>query len=67
MNGAKIAEEESAEACHVGQFKIPVDLKSGENLLAFQAKGIKDAPEISVLPVGSLNDGDTVEGIRYLG
>jgi hypothetical protein len=67
INGAKLAEEESTENCHVGQFKIPMDLKSGENLLVFQAKGVKNAPEISVLMVGPANDGDTMEGIRYLG
>jgi uncharacterized protein (DUF362 family) len=67
INGAKVAEQESAEACHVGQFKIPIDLRSGENMVVFQAKGIKDAPQISALMVGPANDGDTVEGIRYLG
>lgn len=67
INGAKLAEEESAAACHVGQFKIPVEWNSGDNLIVFQAKGMADAPQISALLVGPANDGDTVGGIRYLG
>jgi hypothetical protein len=64
LNGERILEEQNAEPCHVGKFKVPVELKSGENLLVFQMRGQPDQPRISALLVGSRNDGDTVEGIR---
>jgi len=66
MNGNKIMEEESAAACHVGQFKVPVELNAGENLFEFRVRGILNAPEISALIVGPRNDGDTLDDIRYL-
>jgi hypothetical protein len=57
---------ESSAACHAGQFKIPVELISGNNTLVFEVIGIADAPQISALLVGPANDGDTMDGIRYL-
>lgn len=66
LNGSKVTELQSTAACHVGQHKIPVELRSGENIFVFRASGMGDAPQISVLPVGPANDGDTIEGIRYL-
>ncbi len=66
VNGDKILEEESTADCHVGQFKVPVELQAGENLLVFRVQGLADSPKISALLVGPRNDGDTVDGIRYL-
>ena len=66
LNGNKVMEEESASACHVGQFKVPVELNRGENLFVFRLQGIQDFPETSALLAGPRNDGDTIEGIRYL-
>jgi uncharacterized protein (DUF362 family) len=65
-NGAKITAEESTEPCHVTQYKVPIELRSGENQFLFRIQGLADAPQISALLVGSRNDGDTVEGIQYL-
>jgi hypothetical protein len=66
VNGTKAGQVESSAACHAGQFKIPVELISGNNTLVFEAIGIADAPQISALLVGPANDGDTMDGIRYL-
>ena len=66
VNGDKILEEGSTADCHVGQFKVPVELQAGENLLVFRVQGLADSPKISALLVGPCNDGDTVDGIRYL-
>lgn len=67
LNGARVIDEESTAACHVGQFKVPIELNSGNNIFVFQVRGAADAPRISALLTGPANDGDTVGGIRYLG
>ena len=67
LNGNKVVEEESTAACHVGQFKVPVELNSGDNVMVFQVRGVGDDPQISALLVGPANNGDTVAGIRYPG
>jgi uncharacterized protein (DUF362 family) len=66
LNGNRIATEESTAACHVGQFKAPVELRSGENLFLFRIQGLPDPPQISALIVGPKNNGDTLQGMRYL-
>jgi hypothetical protein len=66
LNGSKVAAEESTAACHVTQFKVPIELRSGENRFLFRIQGLVDAPQISALLVGPQNDGDSVEGIQYL-
>jgi uncharacterized protein (DUF362 family) len=66
VNGNKVLEEESTAACHVGQYKVPIELKPGDNRLEFQVRGLQEAPQVSALLVGAGNDGDTIEGIRYL-
>jgi hypothetical protein len=65
LNGEKVMEEEGATRYRPGQFRAPVTLRSGENLLTFELKPLGDQADLSALLVGPQNDGDTVEGIRY--
>ena len=65
LNGQKVMEEEGATRYRVGQFRSPVELRSGENLLTFELKPLSDQADLSALLVGPQNDGDTVEGIRW--
>jgi hypothetical protein len=58
--------EENLTRFRIGQFQKPVELRSGENLLAFRAQSDRVPPQLSVLLVGPHNDGDTVEGIRWM-
>ena len=66
LNGEKLFAGESADPCHVGQFKVPVELGGGENRLTFRVSAPDGAPRLSALLTGPRNDGDTMEGIRYL-
>jgi hypothetical protein len=66
VNGEQTLERESAEDCQVGQLKVPVELRAGENLVVFHVRGLGDSPQISALLVGPRDDGDTIDGIRYL-
>jgi len=65
LNGQKVMEEEGITRYRVGQFQKPVELRSGENLLVFELKPQSGQADLSVLLVGTRNDGDTVEGIRW--
>lgn len=66
LNGETIMQEESTAACKIGQFKVPVELSPGENQFVFRVQALADPPQIGASLVGPRNDGDTVEGIRYL-
>jgi uncharacterized protein (DUF362 family) len=65
LNGEKVMEEENVTRYRVGQFQKPIELKSGENRLVFEVKSSGGDPRLSALVVGSRNDGDTPEGIRW--
>jgi hypothetical protein len=43
-----------------------VELRTGENLLLFRVQAEKTSPQLSVLLVRPQNDGDTVDGIRWM-
>jgi len=65
LNGQKIAEDENLTRYRVGQFRTPVELWPGENLLLFRVHASSGQGLLSALLVGPRNDGDTVEGIRW--
>jgi uncharacterized protein (DUF362 family) len=65
LNGEKVMEEESLTRFRIGQFRVPVELKPGRNLLVFHARHPAGTPRLSALLAGPRNDGDTVEGIRW--
>jgi uncharacterized protein (DUF362 family) len=66
VNGARVIEEDCPEAGQVGRIKVPVELKAGENLLEFHVRSLSGTAQVSALLSGPKNDGDTVDGIRYL-
>jgi hypothetical protein len=66
LNGDKVMEEENVTRYRIGQFQKAVELKSGENRLVFQVKSATGEPRLSALLVGPRNDGDTVDGIRWI-
>jgi hypothetical protein len=67
LNGEPVMERESQSRYRVGQFRSNVELRPGENLLEFQVQALSDDVRLSALLVGPRNDGDTVEGIRWMG
>jgi uncharacterized protein (DUF362 family) len=66
VNGEKVMEEEGLTRYRPGQFQAPIQLRSGENLLVFEVKPQGDVADLSVLITGPRNDGDTVDGIRWM-
>ena len=66
LNGARVMEQENLTQYRVGQFQTAVELKPGENLLVFRVQGEAVPAQVSALLVGPRNDGDTVEGIRWM-
>jgi uncharacterized protein (DUF362 family) len=66
LNGQKVLEEENRTRYRIGQFRTPVELRSGENLLVFRVEALAEQAQLSTLLVGLRNDGDTLEGIRWL-
>ncbi|HOQ45837.1 MAG TPA: DUF362 domain-containing protein [Bryobacteraceae bacterium] len=66
LNGQTVMEEQSVTRYRVAQFRAPLELRSGENLLVLRVTAISNAARVSVLITGERNDGDTMEGIRWL-
>jgi uncharacterized protein (DUF362 family) len=66
LNGQTVMQEENTTRYRVAQFRAPVELRSGENLLVLRVTAVSEAARVSALLVGPRNDGDTVEGIRWL-
>ena len=66
LNGETVMQEENTTRYRIGQFQKPVELKPGENLLLFRVQPIEGEPQLSALLVGPRNDGDTVDGIRWI-
>jgi uncharacterized protein (DUF362 family) len=66
LNGETVMSEENLTRYRIGQFQKPVELRAGKNLLLFRVQAEKISPQLSVLLVRPQNDGDTVEGIRWM-
>jgi len=65
VNGQKVAEEENRTRYRVGQFRAPVELRSGENLIVFRVQPVGGQAQLSALITGPQNDGDTVDGVTW--
>jgi hypothetical protein len=65
LNGQTVMQEENTTRYRVAQFRAPVELRSGENLLVLRVTAVSEAARVSALLVGPRNDGDTVDGIRW--
>ena len=64
-NGEKVMEEQAVTHYRIGQYRKPVELRSGENLLVFALKPVSEQVDLSVLLASPENDGGTVDGIRW--
>jgi uncharacterized protein (DUF362 family) len=65
LNGQTVMQEQNATRYRVAQFRAPVELRSGENLLVFRLAATANAARLSALLTGQRNDGDTMDGIRW--
>ena len=65
LNGETVMEQSNHTRYRVGQFRQPVQLRPGENLLVFHVEALGSETLLSANLVGPLNDGDTVDGIRW--
>jgi hypothetical protein len=66
LNGEKVMEEENTTRYRIGQFRQPIELRRGENLLVFRVQQMSEEAQLSALLVGPRNEGDTPEGIRWM-
>lgn len=66
LNGETVMVQENQSRYRVGQYRRPVDLRSGDNLLEFRVEALSEDVRLSALLVGPRNDGDTVDGIRWI-
>ncbi len=67
LNGAKIAEEENTTRYRVGQIQRAVELRPGENQFVFRVEAVGDRPvQLAAVLVGPANNGDSLEGTRWI-
>jgi hypothetical protein len=66
LNGETVMTERSVTTFRVGQFQHPVQLRPGENTLVFDVEAQGAPARLSAMVTGPRNDGDTLEGIRYV-
>jgi hypothetical protein len=61
-------QEESVTRFRVGQFQQAVELRPGENQLMIRMEAVGErTPQVAALLVGQANNGDSLEGIEWLG
>ncbi len=66
LNGEPVVRRDSETRFRVGQFQYPIALRPGLNRLEFRIRPRAGEALLSVLVTGPRNDGDTMEGIRWL-
>jgi uncharacterized protein (DUF362 family) len=67
LNGSTVLAEECRTRYRNGQFQKQVELRPGVNELIVRVEALDAAARMSAYLIGPRNDGDTVEGIRWLG
>jgi hypothetical protein len=67
LNGRQVMTEECRTRYRNGQFQHPVELRPGVNELVVHIEALEAAARLSAYLIGPRNDGDTVDGIRWLG
>jgi uncharacterized protein (DUF362 family) len=67
LNGKHVMTEECRTRYRNGQFQQAVQLRAGMNELVVRIEALRPAARMSAYLVGPRNDGDTVDGIRWLG
>lgn len=66
LNQDLVARLESDTRFRVGQFQYPVELRPGANRIEFRIEPLGAQAQLSAQIVSPRNDGDTLEGIRYV-
>ncbi|MBL8177174.1 MAG: DUF362 domain-containing protein [Bryobacterales bacterium] len=66
LNGRPVAMRESDTRFRIGQFQYPIALEPGMNRIEFRVRPRAGQALLSALITGVRNDGDSVEGIRWL-
>ncbi|MEZ5401779.1 MAG: DUF362 domain-containing protein [Bryobacteraceae bacterium] len=67
FNGERVLAEENRTRYRGGQFQQAVSLRPGMNELVVRVEALDPRARMSAYLVGPRNDGDTVEGIRWMG
>jgi len=67
LNGRPVMAEESRTRYRHGQYQQPVELRSGSNELVVHVEALDTAVRLSAYLVGPRNDGDTLDGGRWMG
>jgi hypothetical protein len=67
LNREQVIKEECRTRYRNGQFQQAVELRPGSNELVVRVEALDTAARMSAYLVGPRNDGDTVDGIRWLG
>lgn len=67
LNGDRVLAEEHRTRYRGGQFQQAVELRPGINDLVVRVEALQPHTRVSAYLIGPRNDGDTVEGIRWLG
>lgn len=65
LNGRKVVALENDTRYRVAQFRQPVELASGDNLLRFDLEALSTEPRLSLHLVSEENNGDSLEGILW--
>ncbi len=67
LNGEKILEQENTTRYRVGQVQKDIVLRAGENRFVFRGEALGEAPlQFAAVLVGSANNGDSLDGVRWL-
>ncbi len=66
VNGETVATSESQTRYRTGQFQFPVALRPGMNRVEFDVQPLAGQAKLSVLLTNSRNDGDSIDGIRWV-
>jgi len=66
LNGETVLREEAITKHRIGQYQVPVSLTAGENRVVFQVEPADGAATVSLLVTGPRNNGDTLEGLRWV-
>jgi uncharacterized protein (DUF362 family) len=66
-NGQAVLDQESLTQFRIGRFQAPIEVRPGINQLIVRLQApASGEPQLSVHLIGPRNDGDTVDGIRWL-
>ena len=65
LNGERVMDERNDGEYRIGQFRVPVELRSGGNELVFRLEAGPEQAQLSAKLADPRNDGDSLGGIRW--